>query len=159
MAGDFEDVHDIDIMDDGELRDLIIQELGEYSQIDPDLVEVSVEGGAVTLSGRVGTEQELQQIEHVVTDVLGIERVNNEIVIDELVRAEAPEAADDAVALEREAQPMLGKRPDNVEDSAAHLVENLEGEMYGTQDVQQATEEGLSWEPPEGPVQEGTSDR
>lgn len=153
MERDFENIHDIDNMDDGDLRALIVQELGEYGAIDPDLVNVQVSEGVVTLSGRVGTEQEWQQIEHVVTDVIGVERCNNELVIDELVRAEAPEAADDSVALERESQPVLGKRTDNTEDSASHLVENLEGEMYGTQDVQQAIEEGLSYEPPSGPVQ------
>src|SRR5436309_1133866 len=110
MERDFEDLHDIDSLDDRELRDLIIQEIGEYNELDPDLVDVSVNNGHVTLSGRVGTEQELQEIEHVVTDVLGVERYSNELVVDELVRAEAPEAADEAAAEERESQPMLGKR-------------------------------------------------
>jgi hypothetical protein len=159
MERDFENIHDIDNLDDQELKDLIVQELGEYGDIDPDLVEVRVVEGQVTLGGRVGTEQEWQEIEHVVTDLIGVERYTNEIVVDELMRAEQPEAADDAVAEEREAQPILGKRPVITEDSASHLVEDLESEMYGTQDVQQAIEEGRSYEPPEGPVQEGTFSR
>ena len=86
MPGDYEDVDDIETMDDEELRDRILEEFEDYGDLDPDLVEVRVERGRVTLSGRVGTERELQQFEHVVTDVLGVRDVSNEIVVDELVR-------------------------------------------------------------------------
>jgi hypothetical protein len=156
MERDFENIKDIDNLDDPELKDLIIQELNEYGDIDPDLVDVQVADGRVTLSGRVGTEQEWQEIEHVVTDLLGLERVTNEMVVDELMRAQAPDGADDAAAEERDSDPILGKRSNVTEDSASHLVEDLESEMYGTRDVQQAVEEGRSWEPPEGPMQEGS---
>ncbi len=156
MERDFENMNDVDNLDDRELKDLIIQELKEFGDIDSDLVDVQVAQGIVTLSGRVGTEQEFQEIGHVVTDLLGLERVTNEMVIDELMRHEAPEAADDAAAEERDSDPILGKRTNVTEDSASHLVEDLDAEMYGTRDVKRATEEGLSYEPPEGPMQEGS---
>src|SRR5690606_29904456 len=96
MAEDYEDVDDLESLDDGELRDLIMERLADYPALDTDLVDVRVEGGRVTLSGRVGTERELQEFEHVLTDVIGVPHVENEIVIDELVRADYPEAADEA---------------------------------------------------------------
>ena len=47
MADDYERIFDIENMTDGELRDLVCQELREYPDIDPDLVDVSVTAGVV----------------------------------------------------------------------------------------------------------------
>jgi hypothetical protein len=159
MARDFENLHDIENLDDGELKALILQQINEYPGLDLDLVKITVENRGVILDGRVGTEQELQQIEHVVTDVLGIQEVRNDLVVDELMRASTSEAADEAAAEAAADQPVLGKRPELTEDSASHLIENIPAELYGTQDVQQAIEEGYSYEPPDQPVQEGTRSR
>ena len=159
MADDFEEVFDLDHMDDEDLRDLVYQELREYPEIDPDRVEVLAVNGHVQLSGRVGTEQELQQIEHVVTDVIGVVSVQNDLVIDELVRGERAEAADEALAQDLEADPAMGSGALRTEDSARHLLGDRKSEMYGTRDVQQAIQDGLSYEPPDSPVQEGTWSR
>jgi hypothetical protein len=159
MAEDFEDLYDLDNLSDAELRDLVRQELSEYPEIDPDLVEVQVVEGRVQLSGRVGTEQELQQIEHVITDVIGVARVDNGLVIDELVRGEMPEAADDAAAHEMSVDPQAGTGARRTEDSARHLAGDLASELYGTHDPQQAVQDGLAYEPPDRPVQEGTRSR
>ena len=159
MAEDYEDIFDLDDMNDDELRDLVYQELREYPEIDPDRVEVLASQGHVQLSGRVGTEQELQQIEHVVTDVIGVVSVQNDLVIDELVRGERAEAADEAIAEDLEADPPMGTGAMRTEDTARHLLGDRKAEMFGTRDLQQAIQEGLAYEPPDSPVQEGTWSR
>ena len=71
MAHDFEDIHDIDDLNDDELRALVRSHLAADSAIDEQDISVVVEDGVVMLAGRVGTEAELQIAEHIVTDVLG----------------------------------------------------------------------------------------
>ncbi len=158
MADDYERIFDVDNLSDGELRDLVYQQLREYPDLDPDLVDVNVRAGVVKLSGRVGTEQELQEIEHVITDLLGAQ-VSNELVIDELVRGERADAADEALAEQLEIDPQLGTGAERTEDSAKHLLGDLAAEMYGTHDPQEAVQDGLSYDPPDRPVQEGTWSR
>src|SRR5918912_4553053 len=98
MARDFEDIHDLDDLSDDELRDLVRNNLAAHKGLDPDDISVQVEDGVVHLAGRVGTETERRIAERVVTDVLGAEQVENEIVIDPIRRAESPEAIDDHLA-------------------------------------------------------------
>src|SRR5688500_5588469 len=107
MAGDFENLHDIENLDDNELKQLILQQINEYPGLDADLIEIRVENHGVILNGRVGTEQELQQIEHVVSDLLGVEDVRNDVVVDELMRADSSEAADEAASEAAAEQPAL----------------------------------------------------
>ena len=78
MPGDFEDLYDLENMDDEEIEALILEELGEYPDIDPDDISVDVEDGFVTLTGRIGTEPELQEIEFILSDVIGIANYSNE---------------------------------------------------------------------------------
>lgn len=159
MAEDFENLYGIDQMDDGDLRDLVCQELGEYPEIDPELVDVTVTQGHVKLAGRVGTEQEYQQIEAVVTDVLGLKDVTNELVIDELVRGERLEAADSAIADDREVEPQLGGGAQQTSDTAEHLLPDVGADQFGTHDPQRAIAEGYAYEAPDRPIQEGTWSR
>lgn len=157
MPTDYEDIFDLENLDDDELRDLIAQQIGEMPELDPDDVDVQVDDGFVILSGRVGTEQELQQAEHVLTDVLGIGNYSNELVVDELVRGEYSEAADDAVAEAEEAtSTMLGEPGERTDPQAEHLLEELDGEQFGTQDAQRSVSRGEAYEPPDRPIQEGT---
>ena len=144
MARDFEDIYYLDSMSDDEIRDLVRQELGEYPEIDVDLIDVNVSNGAVQLSGRVGTDREIQQIERVLTDVIGIENIRNELVLDELVRGESNE--------DRRTSPATS-------DEAAHLMENTEVDQFGTDDPQTAIERGATYEPGDGPPSEGTWSR
>lgn len=157
MAHDYENIHDIGSMDDGEIQALIEQELGENPDIDPADVDVRVASGRVTLEGRVGTEGEYQAIEHVVTDLLGIKDVSNEMVIDELRRGEQSEAADYAAG-DRSARGDAGSdgASDRTSDTAQHLMSDTAGEQFGTSDVSEAISEGLSYNPPDNPPQEGT---
>ena len=159
MAGDYENLYNLENLSDDELRELVYQEFREIPEIDPDLVQVRVESGAVSLEGRVGTEQELQQIEHVLTDIIGVSSVRNDLVIDELTRGERSEAADEAVAEDMTNDPQGGSGARRTEDSAKHLLGDMAADLYGTHDPQQAIEQGTSYEPPDRPVQEGTWSR
>lgn len=157
MAEDYEDLYDLSNLDDGEIYDLILQELHEYPDLDADLIDIEVQDGFVTLGGRVGTEQELQEIQYVLTDVLGIGNFSNEIVLDELVRAQRSEAADDAVVEEEESDPWIGKSGERTDPEAGHLLEDLEGDLYGTHDIGKAISQGEAYEPPDNrPMQEGS---
>lgn len=156
MAEDFEHIYDIEHMDDQEIEDLIVEQLREYPDLDVDSIDVRVEGGFVTLGGRTGTEQEMQEVEHIVSDVLGIRDYSNEIVVDEVVRGEYSAAADDAAAEDAEDASPLGDPQPATSDTAGHLLENLEADMHGTRDMQEAIGEGQSYNPPDHPLQEGT---
>lgn len=155
MASDYEDFYDIESMTDEEVQELVREQLSEHPDIDADRLDLNVTDGQVSLSGRVGTEAELQIIEHVLTDVVGV-RVQNDLVIDELVRQEQSEAADD---VRRGADGSAHGGADRTEDSAEHLMSDTAAEQYGTDDMGEAIERGYSYNPPDTPVQEGTWSR
>lgn len=161
MAREFDDLYDLSSLDDTELKDLVLQQLTEYPDIDVDLIEVYVDNGAVRLAGRVGTEQEVQTAEHVLTDVIGVSNVQNELVVDEVVRGQRSEAADEAFVedMEADAQYAVGSGGSTTSDTAQHLVEDLEAEQFGTHNMQDATERGTAYEPPDRPTQEGSTSR
>lgn len=158
MARDYNDIFEVSNLDDGELKDLVLDELREHPDIDVDLVEVSVERGQVRLAGRVGTEQEVQTVEHVVTDLIGIRNVRNELVVVDAVRGERSDGADDALVedLEADAQMSAGPGGSTTSDTAQHLVEDLEAEHFGTHNPQEAVERGTAYEPPDRAIQQGS---
>ncbi|HEV2017771.1 MAG TPA: BON domain-containing protein [Gemmatimonadaceae bacterium] len=156
MEKDYEDIDGIDELTDGELRALIRDRLEEQVAFDPNDVEVAVRGGVVRLSGRVGTEQELRIVEHVVTDLVGIKEVKNDLVVDPIRRAESPVPIDEhLVDEELHEEILLGDRPRPEDPEAEHLHEDIRGELFGTTDVQESIEEGIPWNPPDGPTPEG----
>ena len=158
MAHDYENIRDTEDLSDGELRALVRDRLDEQLAFDPDDVEIAARDGVIRLSGRVGTEEELRIIEHVVTDVVGIEKVRNELLVDPIRRAESPIAIDEHLADEDAHEGLLlgdRARPENPE--AEHLHENLRAELYGTTDVQESIEGAIPWTPPESPTPEGLS--
>lgn len=158
MEKDYEDIDEIDELSDGELRALIRDRLEEQVAFDPNDVKIAVHDGVVRLSGRVGTEEELRIVEHVVTDLIGIKEVNNELVVDPIRRAESPEAIDDHLVDEELHEGiLLGDRPGNQDPEAAHLHEDIRAELFGTTDVHESIEEGIPWNPPDGPTPEGAS--
>lgn len=148
-------INDIDNMGDDELQAFVLQELREYPDLDVELLQVDVRDGAVRVSGRVGTEQEVQQVQNILTDVLGVERMSNELVIDELTRGERSEAADDAWVEDNEADSQMGEQRIRTSDTAAHLMEDLDAEHFGTHDMHDAIERGVPYEPPDHGTQEG----
>ncbi len=158
MAQDFENLLDLDNLSDGELRRVIRSRLDEQVAFDPADVDVEVNRGVVRLSGRVGTESELRVVEHLVTDVLGITSVENDLVIDSIRRAESPQAIDDHLADEAAHEGLLlGDRPSSESPEAEHLVEDTRAELFGTADVQEAIAGGIPWNPPDSPTPEGLS--
>lgn len=150
------ELYDLEQLSDDELRGLILQQLGEHPNVDPDWIEVDVRDGFVTLTGRVGTDREVHLAEQIIHDVIGIQKYSNELLVDELHRPDLPEAVDEEVAEENATD---GLRPGTAEqqhsDTSAHLAEDLEAETYGTHDMGKAVEEGTPYIPPDRPTGEG----
>lgn len=150
MADDYEDLYDIESLTDDEIQALVREELDAHPDLDASALDFAVADGLVTISGRVGTEAELHIVEHVLTDGIGVS-VRNELVVDELVRAEQPEGADAA-----NAQLFTGGAAhggaDRTEDSAEHLLEDTAAEQYGTDDMGEAIERGYTYNPPDTPT-------
>jgi hypothetical protein len=162
MERDFENIHDIDNLSDDELRQLVRNHLAAHNGLDADYLDVRIEQGVVVLGGRVGTEGERRIADHVVTDILGIVSVRNEILIDPIHRAESPEAVDDHLVEEdREAGLLLGDTAAPFDDEAEPVdgrdPDSLDKHLFGTTDVQDAIASGTAWIPPEAPTQEGIS--
>jgi hypothetical protein len=153
---DYENIHDIDELDDRELRDLVREHLAAHPALDIDDITVTVAEGTVTLAGRVGTEGEKRIAEHVLTDVIGIVEFNNDLLIDPIRRAESPLDIDDHLAdEERRAGTLLGDVAVPLSDEAEHLADREQEDIAGTTDYQQVMETGRTWTPPEGPTPEG----
>lgn len=153
------DTYDFDTMTDDEIRQVVVEHLREYPNLDADWIDVDVKDGMVTLSGRVGTDAEVRVAGSVVDDVLGIERYSNELMVDALHRGEVPEAADEAAALDDEVDEQTGEPAMDQSDTAAHLVEDLEDETFGTHDMGQAIQDGIPYIPPDRPVSDGYGSR
>ena len=159
MAHDFEDIDNLDDLSDSELRELVRDRLGEHRGLDAGDITVDVHGRVVELSGRVGTESERRVAERVITDVIGLPMVRNDLIVDSLRRAESPEAADDSILDEEEhSGVLLGDSPVPLSPEAEHLEEDLDGRLFGTTDVGSAIRDGTSWSPPTSPTQEGAGE-
>ena len=156
MAHDFEELFDVDDLDDGELQQLVHDLFRDTRSLDDHEIGVHVRDGVVTLTGRIGTEGERRIAERVVTDRIGAERVRNDLVVDPLYRAESPEAADeDLVDDDAHAGLLLGDRAVPLDPEAEYLADDPEAELYGTVDRTKSAEEGVPWIPPESPSPEG----
>jgi BON domain len=155
---DYEDIRALDELTDGELRALVRDRLNEQLAFDPTDIDVAVRDGVVRLSGRVGTEEEFRIIERVVTDLVGITKLANDMVVDPIRRAQSPEAIDEHLVDEfRHEGILLGDRAKSEDPEAEHLREDLHAELFGTTDVQRSIEDAIPWVPPEGPTPEGVS--
>jgi hypothetical protein len=156
MARDFEDINDIENLSDRELRDLVREHLEASTALDIDDITVRVEDGLVVLEGRVGDAGEDQVAKHVLTDILGIQNFRNDLVVDQVRRAESPEAIDEHLADEDLHEGLLlGDRPVSLTDESQHLADSPEVEQEGTTDVGKAIESAQPWIPPESPTPEG----
>jgi hypothetical protein len=112
----------------------------------------------VRLSGRVGTEEELRVVEHVLTDIMGLTDVTNNLVVDAIRRAESPAAIDEHLVDEQAHEGLLlGDTPRPEAPEAEHLRENMRAELFGTTDVQESIEGAIPWVPPDSPTPEGLS--
>jgi len=156
MARDFEDVHDLDDLSDDELRAVVREQLAAHNALDIDDITVAVKDGNVTLSGRVGTDGQRLIAEHVVTDVLGVQRIQNDIFVDPTRRPTSAEAIDDHLVEEDAVEGLLlGDKPPTRSDEDEEVHPSLDADLYGTSDVQTAIADGTAWIPPEGPTPEG----
>lgn len=156
MADDFDNSDEILNLSDAELKRYILDEFRSQKAFDVNDISVDVNDGAVRLSGRVGTEEELRIIDHVMTDVISVPNVNNEIVIDEIRRAQSPEAIDEHIADEEEhGGLLLGDVPRPLSPEAEHLADSIDDGSIGTHDVQESIESAEPWIPPESPTPEG----
>lgn len=157
MEKDYEDIRDTESLSDNELRALVRDAFEQQMAVDPDDVGITVRSGMVTLSGRVGTDEELRIAERIVTDMVGLGKVRNDIFVDPIRRAESPEAIDEHLVDERLHEGLLlGDAPRPQDPEAQHLQENLRAELFGTTDVQQSISQAIPWNPPDGPTPEGT---
>jgi hypothetical protein len=159
MARDFEDIHDIDDLSDDELSALVREHLRGNNSIDADDISVrATDDGVVFLSGRVGTEGEMRIAERVLTDVLGIENVRNELVVDPIRRAVSSEDAEEhAAEVDAEEGLLLGDVPPQSDDNDALERGDDSAQLFGTTDVQQSISSGAAYIPPTSPTQEGFS--
>jgi hypothetical protein len=156
MASDFENIHDLDDLNDRDLRDVVREHLNAHNGLDADYITVKVESGEVTLEGRVGTDYERRVAEHVLTDVLGLAAVKNDLVVQAIHRAESPlDMEDHLVDEERSAGLLLGDREVPLSPETELLEEDLDGTLFGTSDIGKAIADGTPWIPPESPTQEG----
>jgi hypothetical protein len=156
MADDFDNSDEIQNLTDAELKRYILSEFASQKAFDVDDITVDVNDGFVRLTGRVGTEEELRIIDHVITDVIAVRNVKNEIVIDEMRRAESPEAIDEHIADEEEhGGLLLGDVPRPLSPEAEHLADMSSDDSIGTHDVQESIESAEPWIPPESPTPEG----
>jgi len=156
MADDFDNSDEIQNLSDAELKRYILDEFRSQKAFDVNDIGVDVNDGAVRLTGRVGTEEELRIIDHVITDVISVRNVQNEIVIDEIRRAESPEAIDEHIVDEEEhGGLLLGDVPRPLSPEAEHLADMAEDGSIGTHDVQESIESAEPWIPPESPTPEG----
>jgi hypothetical protein len=155
---DYEDIRAIDELTDGEIRALVRDRLNEQLAFDPNDVDVAVRSGQVQLSGRVGTEEEFRIIERVVTDLVGITKLKNDLLVDPIRRAESPEAIDEHLVDEfRHEGILLGDHARSEDPEAEHLHEDLHAELFGTTNVQESIADAIPWVPPESPTPEGVS--
>lgn len=154
MANDFENAINLDQMDDDDVGELVRQRLDEDTDFDVDAVEVAVDGGHVTVEGRVGTEAERQHVDQVLS-FLGAEDFENNVVVDETTRAERAAGADEALAEKSNATAPLGESGQTTSDTAEHLQPDDDAELYGTSDPQKAIQDGKTYTPPDGTTQEG----
>jgi hypothetical protein len=158
MTRDYEDFSSIEDLGDDELRQLVRQRLSEHSGLDIDDMVVEIDNGMVRLQGRVGTESELRIAEHVLTDVVGIPEVDNQLVVDAIRRDETPMDIEDHLQAELAVSGlMLGEMPEQ-ESPEVHLArgdEDLEERMFGTVNPQDAIAHGTSYKPPMSPTPEG----
>jgi len=158
MADDFDNSDEIQNLSDDELKRYILDELRSQKAFDVNDIDVDVNGGAVRLTGRVGTEEELRIIDHVLTDVISVRNVDNELVVDAIRRAQSPEAIDEHLADEdAHSGLLLGDVPRPFSPEAEHLADMGVDDSEGTHDVQESIESAEPWIPPESPTPEGLS--
>jgi hypothetical protein len=159
MARDFENLDDLDDLNDDELRGVVRNHLAAHNALDIDDLTIQVKDGLVILGGRVGTDGERLVAEHILTDVVGARHFRNDIFVDPVRRAESPEAVDDHIVDEETREGLLlGDRAVPLSPEVEEREPLLDADLYGTTDLHRAIADGTPWIPPESPTQEGLTE-
>ncbi len=154
MAHDFGSTDDITSLTDAELGGRVRERL-RGANVDLEGLGIEANDGLVRVTGRVGTDAERRIVDHTLSDGLGLTEYENALVVDPLARELVPEAADDAAVVNDADSGIIGDAPRAVHPEAAHLVEDLDAELYGTSDRGKAIQDGVPYEPPTSPTPEG----
>lgn len=64
---------------DEDIRNEIDRLLSWHSQVEADGIQVQVNDGVVTLSGNVRSQQEMQTVENMIKNVIGVSKVDNHL--------------------------------------------------------------------------------
>lgn len=148
---------DLALLDDAELGALVREALEQDPTVEEDWIEVEVDDGRVTLTGRVGSDTERQAAEAVVREALGVDDLENELVIDELHRGLAPEDPIEARVEAAAADSLVGEPDPNQTASSEHL--GFDTDEGGTRDPREAAEGGVPYTPPDRPAPKRPSER
>lgn len=160
MANEFGgNVYDFENLTDDEIRTIVLEQLQENTNLDIEDIDVLVKNGLVTISGRVGTDAEVQVVTAVLDDILNLENFHNDLTVDVLRRGEAPIASDDGALRDEEEDDLHSEAMDQQSDTAEHLVADLESETFGTADPTQSIRDASAYSPPDRPVSGGYGSR
>lgn len=160
MADDYSgDINDLTNLTDDEVRGVVMEHLREQENLDADDIDVRVQDGAVTLTGRVGTDAEVQIAGELLDDVLGLDNYSNDLVVDEVRRGTTSVDDDLLLAAPGAGEDQLGGSDLQQSDTAEHLIEDLDAETLGTHDVSRAIQDAAAYRPPDEPVGDGYGSR
>ena len=82
---------DLKSMSDEEILETIQEEFEEDGRLPMNYLDIEVVDGGVTINGRVSSEEELQIVDEVLSDVLGVKDYNNKVWVDETLSYEDPD--------------------------------------------------------------------
>ncbi len=140
-------------LSDEELARAVREHLEADQTVDAHQIEVGVDEGRVRLAGRVGSEVERETAERVVTDVIGLEVAANELRVEQTLRegARAAEVPTPEVAYGEPREVGAEGSGEQVTGTGVTESEPALGEVIGTEDAKEASDEGRSWTPPDEP--------
>jgi hypothetical protein len=81
----------LDVMTDDEILETIQETFEEDGRLSLHYIDIEVVDKSITLTGRVTSEDELQIIDELLTETLGLEDVKNKVWVDETLTYEDPE--------------------------------------------------------------------
>lgn len=88
-----------DDMTDEELSETIMESLKEDPRVDTDYIELEVVKGKPILNGRVASDDQIQAIDEIMTDVLEIEKYDNNVWVDDELAFDSADEKDDVEEL------------------------------------------------------------
>jgi hypothetical protein len=74
---------DLQLMSDEEILEAVQEAYSEDARLNMNYIDIEVSDGTVTLNGRVSSDEELQIVDEVMTEVLGIDDYRSKVWVDE----------------------------------------------------------------------------